>query len=98
MGTTGSGGVEKRTLPYRIQADVSVHQHGIAATQIKDHVRTIGDGEVKQQVVEGYTKPLEKKSGADRTRTCTPVRELDPKSSASASSATAPGLTQYHFA
>ena len=63
MGTTGSGGVEKRTLPYRIQADVSVHQHGIAATQIKDHVRTIGDGEVKQQVVEGYTKPLEKRVG-----------------------------------
>ena len=30
------------------------------------------------------------KSGADRNRTCTPVRELDPKSSASASSATAP--------
>lgn len=31
-----------------------------------------------------------RKNGADRTRTCTPVKELDPKSSASASFATAP--------
>jgi len=55
---SGSGGAENRTLPDRIQADVSVHQHGIAATQNKDHVRTIGDGEVKQQMVEGTQNPF----------------------------------------
>ena len=30
------------------------------------------------------------KNGDDRNRTCTPVKELDPKSSASANSATSP--------
>lgn len=43
-----------------------------------------------QQVSKAHDSAGKTMNGGDRNRTCTPVKELDPKSSASANSATPP--------
>ena len=71
-----------------MKCDLGQNAEAVAAAIWSAVGDTLGDtGERKEKRREEKTA---KSGGDDRSRTCTPVKELDPKSSASANSATSP--------